>query len=53
MLSVNIQLVSRYKTVDKMATASFEKLFMNIPQLKSEKDWLVWKVMHAMKVAGL
>ena len=38
-----------------MATASFEKLFMNIPQIKSEKDWLVWKfqVMHAMKAAGL
>ena len=38
-----------------MATAAFEKMFGNIPQLKSEKDWLVWKfqVMHAMKAAGL
>ena len=35
-----------------MATVN-EKLFMNIPQLKSEKDWLVWKfqVMHALKAA--
>ena len=38
-----------------MATASFEKLFVNIPQLKSEKDWLVWKfqVTHTMKAAGM
>ena len=38
-----------------MATAGFEKLLVNIPQLKSEKDWLVWKfqVTHAMKAAGL
>lgn len=38
-----------------MATASLEKFFVNIPQLKSEKDWLVWKfqVMHAMKAAGM
>ena len=28
---------------------------MNVPQLKSERDWLVWKyqVKHAMKAAGL
>lgn len=38
-----------------MAVASVEKLFVNIPQLKSEKDWLVWKfqVMHALKAADL
>ena len=38
-----------------MATASFEKLFVNIPQLKDEKDWLVWKfqVTHAIKAAGI
>ena len=29
--------------VDGMATVSFKKLLVNIPQLKSEKDWLVWK----------
>ena len=35
-----------------MATAS-EKLFANIPQLKDEKDWPVWKfqVTHALKAA--
>ena len=35
--------------------AAIEKLFVNIPQLKSEKDWLVWKfqVMHALKAADL
>ena len=34
---------------------SIEKLFVNIPQLKSEKDWLVWKfqVTHALKAADL
>jgi len=38
-----------------MATTSFEKLFVNIPQLKSQKDWLVWKfqVTHALKAAGM
>ena len=38
-----------------MAAAAVEKLFVNIPQLKSEKDWLVWKfqVMHALKAADL
>ena len=38
-----------------MATTGFEKLLVNIPQLKSEKDWLVWMflVTHAMKAAGL
>ena len=38
-----------------MAVASIDKLFVNIPQLKSEKDWLVWKfqVMHALKAAEL
>ena len=36
-----------------MAT-SHEKIFANIPQLTSEKDWLVWKfqVQHALKAAG-
>ena len=31
-----------------------EKIFANIPQLMSEKDWLVWKfqVQHALKAAG-
>ena len=35
-----------------MATAT-EKLFTNIPQLKDEKDWPVWKfqVTHALKAA--
>ena len=30
-----------------------EKVFVTIPQLKSEKDWLVWKfqVQHALKAA--
>ena len=34
--------------------ASHEKIFANIPQLTSEKDWLVWKfqVQHALKAAG-
>ena len=38
-----------------MATVAIEKLFVNIPQLKSEKDWQVWKfqVMHALKAADL
>ena len=38
-----------------MATVSIEKFFVNIPQLKSEKDWLVWKfqVMHALKAADI
>ena len=38
-----------------MATVSIEKFFVNIPQLKSEKDWLVCKfqVMHALKAADL
>ena len=38
-----------------MATASVDKLFANIPHLKSERDWLVWKfqVMHALKAADL
>lgn len=38
-----------------MATAAIEKLFVNIPQLKSERDWLVWKfqVKHALKTAEL
>ena len=42
------------KANERMATA-FEKLFVNIPQLKSEKDWLVWKfqVTHTMQAAGL
>ena len=36
-----------------MAT-SHEKIFVNVPQLTSEKDWLVWKfqVQHALKAAG-
>ena len=36
---------------DRMATASVDKLFANIPYLKSEREWLVWKfqVMHALK----
>ena len=36
-----------------MAT-SHEKIFANIPQLTSEKDWLVWKfqVQHTLKAAG-
>ena len=36
-----------------MAT-SFEKIFVNIPQLTNERDWLVWKfqVQHALKVSG-
>ena len=40
---------------DRMATASVDKLFANIPHLKSERDWLVWKfqVMHALKAADL
>ena len=31
-----------------------EKIFANIPQFMSEKDWLVWKfqVQHALKAAG-
>ena len=31
-----------------------KKIFANIPQLMSEKDWLVWKfqVQHALKAAG-
>ena len=31
-----------------------EKIFANIPQLMSEKDWLVWKfqVQNALKAAG-
>ena len=35
-----------------MAT-TYEKLFVNISQLTSEKDWLVWKfqVKHALKAA--
>ena len=38
-----------------MATVSIEKLDMNIPRLKSEKDWQVWKFqeMHALKALGL
>ena len=38
-----------------MAAVAIEKLFINIPQLKSERDWLVWKfqVMHALKAADL
>ena len=34
--------------------ASHEKIFVNILQLTSEKDWLVWKfqVQHALKAAG-
>ena len=37
-----------------MAT-SIEKMFVNIPQLKSEREWLVWKfqVTHALKAAQL
>ena len=37
------------------ATLSIEKLFVNIPQLKSEKDWLVWnfQAMHALKAADI
>ena len=33
---------------------SHEKIFANIPQLTSEKDWLVWKfqLQHALKAAG-
>ena len=36
-----------------MAT-SHKKIFANIPQLTSKKDWLVWKfqVQHALKTAG-
>ena len=36
-----------------MAT-SHEKIFANVPQLTSKKDWLVWKfqVQHALKAAG-
>ena len=35
-----------------MATSQ-EKIFMNILQLKNEKDWLVWKfqVQHTLKAA--
>ena len=38
-----------------MATALFKKLFVNIPQLKDEKDWLIWKfqVTHAMKAVSM
>ena len=38
-----------------MATVAVEKLFVNIPRLKSEKDWQVWKfqVTHALKAADL
>ena len=38
-----------------MATAGFERLPLNVPQLKSKRDWIVWKfqVKHAMKAAGL
>ena len=40
---------------DRMATESVDKLFANIPHLKSERDWLVWKfqVMHALYAADL
>ena len=40
---------------DRMVTASVDKLFANIPHLKSERDWLVWKfqVMHALKATDL
>ena len=33
---------------------SHEKIFANIPQLTSEKDWFVWKfqLQHALKAAG-
>ena len=33
---------------------SHERIFANIPQLTSEKDWLVWKfqLQHALKAAG-
>ena len=36
-----------------MAT-SHEKIFVNIPQLTNERDWLVWKfqVQHALKASG-
>ena len=45
----------RTKVSGRMAAAAIDKLFVNIPQLKSEKDWLVWKfqVMHALKAAEL
>ncbi len=38
-----------------MATVSIEKLVVNIPHLKSEKDWQVWKfqITHALKAADL
>ena len=33
---------------------SHKRILVNIPQLTSEKDWLVWKfqVQHALKAAG-
>ena len=34
--------------------ASFEKIFVNIPQLTNERDWLVWKfqVQYALRASG-
>ena len=34
--------------------APHEKIFVNIPQLMSKKNWLVWKfqVQHALKAAS-
>jgi len=33
---------------------SYEKIFVSIPQLMSERDWLVWKfqVQHSLKASG-
>ena len=37
-----------------MAAISYEKVFVSISQLMSERDWLVWKfqVQHALKASG-
>ena len=36
-----------------MAATSYEKIFVSIPQLTSERDLLVWKfqVQHALKAS--
>jgi len=41
-------------TTPTMVVTSYEKIFVNIPQLTNERDWLVWKfqVQHALKVSG-
>ena len=52
--SVNIARYSAtgYGPRQTMAT-THDKLLVSVPQLKSEKDWLVWKfqVTHALKAA--